>query len=164
MGELLEISLDFAIDMAISTQQRRRYGWGGGGYGFGTTRSDKTMEKGRVPFKHSSRSKFSPFFAKLLATNCCTLMRDNNLSYYQAYTDVSRNRGVSVEYRYRYFVSDYVLKQYVKTFFKRLVVLVFFRAHSKFFLGRSQLRNQGKGASAPFSQVAKKIQPPNTSI
>ena len=29
MGELLEISLDFAIDMAISTQQRRRYGWGG---------------------------------------------------------------------------------------------------------------------------------------
>ena len=31
MGELLEISKDFAIDMAISTQQRRRYGGGGGG-------------------------------------------------------------------------------------------------------------------------------------
>ena len=70
--------------MARSTQQRRRYGWGGGGgggYGFGTTRSDKTMEKGIAMFKHSSRSKFSPFLAKLLATNCCTLMRDNNLPY-----------------------------------------------------------------------------------
>ena len=84
-------------------------------------------------------------------------MRDNNLSYKHAFTDASRNRGVSVQYRYRYFVSDYVLKQYVKIFFKRLVVFVFFRAHSKFFLGRSQLRKQGKGALAPLSQVARKI-------
>ena len=41
-------------------------------YGFETTRSDKTMEKGIVTFKHNYRSKFSPFLAKLLATNCCT--------------------------------------------------------------------------------------------
>ena len=44
----------------------------GRGYGFGTTRSDKTMEKGIVTFEHNSRSKFSPFLTKLLATNCCT--------------------------------------------------------------------------------------------
>ena len=52
-----------------------------GGYGFGTTRSNKTMEKGIVTFKHNSHSNFSPFLTKLLATNCCTYMRDNNLSY-----------------------------------------------------------------------------------
>ena len=84
------------------------------------------MEKGIMTFKHNSRSKFSSFLTKLLATNCCT----------------------------------YVLKQYVKLFFKRLVVWVVLEHTQIFFLGRSQLRNQGegaKGASAPFSQVASKI-------
>ena len=41
-----------------------------------------------------------------------------------------------------------------KQFFKRPAV--FFRAHSRFILDRSQSRNQGEGAkaaSAPFSQV-----------
>ena len=36
-----------------------------------TTRQQATMEKAIVRFKHNSRSKFSPFFAKLLTTNYC---------------------------------------------------------------------------------------------
>ena len=41
------------------------------------TRQQATMEKGIITLKHSSRSKFSPFFAKLLATNCCTYCKCN---------------------------------------------------------------------------------------
>ena len=33
------------------------------------------------------------------------------------FTDVSRNRDVCLQKRYRYFVSDYDPKQYVKIFF-----------------------------------------------
>ena len=43
--------------------------------GFGTSRNCKTaamMVKGVITFKHNSPLKFSWFFAKLLATNCCT--------------------------------------------------------------------------------------------
>ena len=36
-----------------------------------TTRQQTIMEKG-ITFKHNSCLKFSRFFAKLLATNCCT--------------------------------------------------------------------------------------------
>ena len=53
------------------------------------------------------------------------------------------------------FVSDYDLKQHVTTCFKRPAVFVFLE-HTQNFLGRSQLRNQGKGAeaaSAHFSEV-----------
>ena len=39
--------------------------------------------------------------------------------------DVSRNRDVCLPKRYGYIVSDYDLKQYVKTFFKRSAVFVF---------------------------------------
>ena len=53
--------------------------------------------------------------------------------------NVSRNRDVCLQKRYRYFVSDYDLKQYVKTFFKRPAA--FFRAHSRFIVVRSQWRN-----------------------
>ena len=34
-----------------------------------TIRQQAVMEKGIITFKHNSRLKFSPFFAKLLATN-----------------------------------------------------------------------------------------------
>ena len=45
-------------------------------------------------------------------------MLRNTPSYAHAYTDVSRNGDVSLQNRYGYFVSDYDLKQQVKTFFK----------------------------------------------
>ena len=51
---------------------------------------------------------------------------------------MSRKRDVSLQNRYQYFVSDYDLKQYVKTFFEKPAVFFFFRTHSRFFLGRSQ--------------------------
>ena len=38
---------------------------------------------------------------------------------------------------YRYFVSNYDVKQYLKTFFLKDQIL-FFRAHSRFIVGRSQ--------------------------
>ena len=71
---------------------------------------------------------------------------------------MSLNRDTSQWNRYRYFVRDYDLKQYVKTFFKRPAVFTFL-AHTQDFLGRSQSRNQRQGAkmtSAPFSQVIQK--------
>ena len=37
-----------------------------------TTRQHAIMEKGTIIFKHNSRMKFSPLFAKLLATSCFT--------------------------------------------------------------------------------------------
>ena len=37
-----------------------------------TTRQQETIEKAIVTLKDNSRLKFSSFFAKLLATNCCT--------------------------------------------------------------------------------------------
>ena len=58
------------------------------------------------------------FFVKLLATNCCTLTWCNIPPYWHAFTDVSRKRHVSLQSRYQYFVSDYEMKQCVKTFFK----------------------------------------------
>ena len=50
------------------------------------------------------------------------------------FTDDSRKRDASLQYffRYLYLVSDYDLKQYVKTFFKTSC-FCFFRAHSRFF-------------------------------
>ena len=36
------------------------------------TRQQAIIEKEIITFKHNSRLKFSRFFAKLLATNCCT--------------------------------------------------------------------------------------------
>ena len=42
-------------------------------------------------------------------------------------------------------VSDYDLKQNVKTFFKRPAILIFLEHSEGFFLGRSQSRNQGNG-------------------
>ena len=39
-----------------------------------TTRQQTVMEKGIITFKLASRLKFSRFFVKFLATNCCTLM------------------------------------------------------------------------------------------
>ena len=63
---------------------------------------------------------------------------------------MSRKRAESQQnrYRYQYFVGDYDRKQYVKTVFKRPAVFVFLE-QTQDFLGRSQLRNQGEGASPP---------------
>ena len=75
---------------------------------------------------------------------------------------MSRNRDVSLYNRYRYFVSDYDLKQSVKTFFLKTSCFCFFRAHSRFILGCSLLRNQGegfKGATAPFAESLRKYNP-----
>ena len=51
---------------------------------------------------------------------------------------VSQKRDVSLQnrYRYRYFVSDYDLKQYAKTSFKKPAVFVFLENTQEFF--RSQ--------------------------
>ena len=43
--------------------------------------------------------------------------------------DMSRNKDVCQQKRYRYFVRDYDAKQYVKTIFERPVVL--FLEHTK---------------------------------
>ena len=72
-----------------------------------TTRQQTMMEKGKIMFKHDSLLMFFRFFAKLLATNCSTLIWRNIPSYWHAFTDVSRMRHVSLQNRYRYFVSDY---------------------------------------------------------
>ena len=75
---------------------------------------------------------------------------------------MSRNKDVSLQKRYRYFVSDYDLKQHVKTCFKRPAVLVFLEHTQNFFLGRIQLRNQGEGAkraSPSFSHAFGKLSP-----
>ena len=101
-----------------------------------TTRQQTTMEKGIITFKHNFPLMFFRFFAKLLATNCCTLIWRNFPSHWHAFTDVSRKRHVSMQNSYRYFVSDYDMKQCVKTFFKDQLFW-FFRAHSTFW-GRSQ--------------------------
>ena len=68
-------------------------------------------------FKHNSSLTFSRFFAKLLATNCCLGIECNSPSYKCAFADVSRKRAVSLQNRYRKFVSVYDIKQHVKTFF-----------------------------------------------
>ena len=103
------------------------------------TRQQTMMEKGIITFKHNSPLMFFRFFAKLMATNCCTLIWRNIPSYWHAFTNVSRKRHVSMQNCYRYFVSDYDMKQCVKTFFQRPAVLIF-RAHSTF-RGHSQRRN-----------------------
>ena len=73
---------------------------------------------------------------------------------------MSRKRDISLKncYRYQFFVSDYDLKQFVKTenIFLTDQLFVFFQSTFKTFLGRGQWRNQGKGAegtSALFIQV-----------
>ena len=69
-----------------------------------------------------------------------------------------QKRYVSICDCYQYFVSDYDLKQFVKTFFKDQLFL-FFRTHSRF-SGHSQWRNQGEGAkgtSVSLSRVSLKI-------
>ena len=72
-----------------------------------TTRQQTMMGKGLITFKYNSPLIFFRFFAKLLATNCCTLIWRNTPSYWHAFTDVSRKRHVSLQNRYRYLVSDY---------------------------------------------------------
>ena len=52
--------------------------------------------------------------------------------------------GCKLHNRYRYFFSDYDLKQYVKTFFKTSC-FCFFESTLKIFLDRSQLRSQREG-------------------
>ena len=59
---------------------------------------------------------------------------------------MSRKRHVSLQNHDWYFVSDYDIKQCVKTFFQRSVVLIV-SAHIRFW-GRSQWRNQSEGALA----------------
>ena len=44
-----------------------------------TTRQQTIMEKGLMTFEHISRLKLSRFFAKLLATKCCTYMWRNKI-------------------------------------------------------------------------------------
>ena len=61
---------------------------------------------------------FFRFFAKLLATNCSATQIWRNIpSYQHGFTDVSRKRHESLQNRYQCFVSDYDMKQCVKTFF-----------------------------------------------
>ena len=54
-----------------------------------TTRQQTMTEKGIITFKHNFPLTFSPFFAKLLATNCCALTWRNIPSYDFAFADVS---------------------------------------------------------------------------
>ena len=51
------------------------------------TTQQTTIEKEMITFRDNSRMKFSRFFAKLLATNCCTWMWRNNPSYLYAFTE-----------------------------------------------------------------------------
>ena len=46
---------------------------------------------------------------------------------------------------YRYFVSDYDLKQYVKTFFERPAVFVFLEHSQDFFRSQSVAQTVGRG-------------------
>ena len=54
----------------------------------------------------------------------------------------SRKRHVSMQNCYRYFVSDYDMKQCVKTIFQRPAILIF-RAHSTFCQSVAQLGRRG---------------------
>ena len=60
-----------------------------------TARQQAIIEKGIITFKHNSRLKFSPFFAKLLATNCCTL----GWSLFQNFGKLYENRVKFVRFR-----------------------------------------------------------------
>ena len=50
---------------------------------------------------------------------------------------------VPIQNRYRYFVCDYDLKQYVKTFFKRPAVFVFLE-RTQIFLGLQSVAQPGR--------------------
>ena len=102
-------------------------------------RQQTIMEKGIRTFKHNSPLTFSRFFAKLLATKCCTKIWRIIQFYLHAFTNVSRKRHLSVQNRYLYFVNDYDKKNktwYVKHFFPRPAVLIF-RAQSRFWIAVS---------------------------
>ena len=57
--------------------------------------------------------------------------------------DKPRNRDVSLYNRYRYFVSDYDLKQYVKTFFLRPAGFIFLE-HAQDFLRLQSVAQPGE--------------------
>ena len=78
------------------------------------------------------------------------------------YGCAAEERCISLQNRYRYFVSDYDLKQYVKTFFLRPAAFVFLEQSQDFFKGRSQWRNHGEGAKGlqpPSSKSLRKYNP-----
>ena len=58
---------------------------------------------------------------------------------------VSRNRDVSLQNRYWHFVSDYDLKQCVKTVFERKPVFVFLEHTQNFFRSQSIAQPWGRG-------------------
>ena len=68
---------------------------------------------------------------------------------------MSRKRHVSLQNRYWYFVSDYDMKQYLKTFFSKISRFNF-GAHLRF-LGRSQWRNQSERALARLASPIRKF-------
>ena len=59
--------------------------------------------------------------------------------------DVSRNKDVSLQNCYRYFVSDYDLKQYVKAFNKKTSAFVFKEHTQDFSTSQSVGQPGGRG-------------------
>ena len=90
-------------------------------------------------------------------------MWHNNTSYKHVFTDVSRRRDVSIQNRYRLFVSDYDLKQSVKTVFKRPAVFGFLE-HTQDFCGYSQWHNQRKEQKVLYPPLAKSFRRFNPKI
>ena len=97
-----------------------------------TTRQQTMMEKGIITFKHNYLSMLFRFFAKLQAPTAVHL---SEAIFRLIDTPLRMCRGrdihVSMQNCYRYFVSDYDMKQCEKTFFQRPTVLIF-RVHSTF--------------------------------
>ena len=95
-SQSMNLNLNLEIKKMKGFNQCRRYGGGKGPYPpngrlcphfglrkilllkhYATTRQQTMMEKRIITFKHNSPLMFFRFFAKLLATNFCTLIRRN---------------------------------------------------------------------------------------
>ena len=109
------------------------------------TREHRMMDKGIITFKQNSPLKFSRYFPKLLATNCCVTEIWRNIPSYYTPLKMCREREMQA-CRIVTGTSLVIMTQnntwYI--FFSKTSCLIF-RAHSRFW-GSNQGRNQGEGA------------------
>ena len=110
-----------------------------------TTRQHTITEKGSITVKETTRLKFSRFFAKFLATNCCTVHRwDAIISLIN--TPLRMCRGIGMQVNRNVTDTSLVILTWNNTwkhFFKRPAV--FFCAHSRFFRLQSVAQPEIRG-------------------
>ena len=111
-----------------------------------TIRKQTIMKKGTIAFKHTSRLKYSRFFCKIVSHQLlCINVTQLSVLLTRLYGCAAEERCISLQNRYRYFVSDYDLKQYVKFFFLRPAAFVFLEQSQDFLKVAVSGATTGKG-------------------